>query len=658
MAEVPEDYDSGPDEDGEPEPERPELPGLQKLYENAEPETMAEVGPELPAEIYQESQQETEEENFKEEEPESAKNVQLKPSGTSEEGIAKESKREVPSETEPGIPQEVKSETSREMRGEFFKDLEAPMHENHEESDLEPPEEANPNATENVFLRSAMETDPVPSTETMSEVSGATVRETNLELLEEETEPGVPEESFRLQHEETVLERPEQTKLDFPNEKPGESLEEIDLQLPKMTKPEIPEETQIKSTEKKRTEPSKQATPEFPEKKPRKSSEEADLEPPQETQPEVPEEMQRKATEEKGTELPKQTKLDFPDHKSRKSTDEKVPEPLEEIKLEFPGENSRKPGEETILEQSEMMEPEGPEEMRKSNKEKNPQPPEETGLVLPQINPEVEEKTQIKPTEEKNLELPDEAKPRETHVEFSKEDSPEPIKSKYSVEKAELEHREHKRGKLSLSDEFKKEYDSLGSAREESIGKHYEFSQQRQTLLDVSEECSHSHPSESQTESSEFVSEKKVVDFSQELKELVSEDEETQPEKRTDLQFEYLNWDPEKVAEWISQLGFPQYKECFTTNFISGRKLIHVNCSNLPQIGITNFEDMKPSLWISSSTTGHEDNYLRQTIQLPYLSRSTQTEKTGSTPQSQYFSSNFSFLRRSLTLSPGWSAMA
>ncbi|XP_054096208.1 sterile alpha motif domain-containing protein 15 isoform X3 [Callithrix jacchus] len=593
MAEVPEDYDSGPDEDGEPEPERPELPGLQKLYENAEPETMAEVGPELPAEIYQESQQETEEENFKEEEPESAKNVQLKPSGTSEEGIAKESKREVPSETEPGIPQEVKSETSREMRGEFFKDLEAPMHENHEESDLEPPEEANPNATENVFLRSAMETDPVPSTETMSEVSGATVRETNLELLEEETEPGVPEESFRLQHEETVLERPEQTKLDFPNEKPGESLEEIDLQLPKMTKPEIPEETQIKSTEKKRTEPSKQATPEFPEKKPRKSSEEADLEPPQETQPEVPEEMQRKATEEKGTELPKQTKLDFPDHKSRKSTDEKVPEPLEEIKLEFPGENSRKPGEETILEQSEMMEPEGPEEMRKSNKEKNPQPPEETGLVLPQINPEVEEKTQIKPTEEKNLELPDEAKPRETHVEFSKEDSPEPIKSKYSVEKAELEHREHKRGKLSLSDEFKKEYDSLGSAREESIGKHYEFSQQRQTLLDVSEECSHSHPSESQTESSEFVSEKKVVDFSQELKELVSEDEETQPEKRTDLQFEYLNWDPEKVAEWISQLGFPQYKECFTTNFISGRKLIHVNCSNLPQIGITNFEDMK-----------------------------------------------------------------
>ncbi|XP_034274103.1 sterile alpha motif domain-containing protein 15 isoform X2 [Pantherophis guttatus] len=34
-------------------------------------------------------------------------------------------------------------------------------------------------------------------------------------------------------------------------------------------------------------------------------------------------------------------------------------------------------------------------------------------------------------------------------------------------------------------------------------------------------------------------------------------------------------------------------RECFTTNFISGRKLIHVNCSNLPQIGITDFEHMK-----------------------------------------------------------------
>ncbi|XP_058023622.1 sterile alpha motif domain-containing protein 15 [Ahaetulla prasina] len=41
------------------------------------------------------------------------------------------------------------------------------------------------------------------------------------------------------------------------------------------------------------------------------------------------------------------------------------------------------------------------------------------------------------------------------------------------------------------------------------------------------------------------------------------------------------------------RFGFSSVQECFTTNFISGRKLIHVNCSNLPQIGITDFDHMK-----------------------------------------------------------------
>ncbi|XP_053881289.1 sterile alpha motif domain-containing protein 15 isoform X1 [Malaclemys terrapin pileata] len=54
-----------------------------------------------------------------------------------------------------------------------------------------------------------------------------------------------------------------------------------------------------------------------------------------------------------------------------------------------------------------------------------------------------------------------------------------------------------------------------------------------------------------------------------------------------------LAWSPLEVAEWVRQLGFPQYEECFTTNCITGRKLIHVNCSNLPQMGITDFDHMK-----------------------------------------------------------------
>nr|XP_025046348.1 sterile alpha motif domain-containing protein 15 isoform X2 [Pelodiscus sinensis] len=54
-----------------------------------------------------------------------------------------------------------------------------------------------------------------------------------------------------------------------------------------------------------------------------------------------------------------------------------------------------------------------------------------------------------------------------------------------------------------------------------------------------------------------------------------------------------LAWSALEVAEWVRQLGFPQYEECFTTNGITGRKLIHVNCSNLPQMGITDFDHMK-----------------------------------------------------------------
>ncbi|KAK7907235.1 hypothetical protein WMY93_015847 [Mugilogobius chulae] len=57
--------------------------------------------------------------------------------------------------------------------------------------------------------------------------------------------------------------------------------------------------------------------------------------------------------------------------------------------------------------------------------------------------------------------------------------------------------------------------------------------------------------------------------------------------------FYFLQWSCQDVAKWIESLGFAQYKECFTENFISGRKLIHVNYSNLPKLGITDFEHIK-----------------------------------------------------------------
>ncbi|XP_046849191.1 sterile alpha motif domain-containing protein 15-like [Xenia sp. Carnegie-2017] len=54
-----------------------------------------------------------------------------------------------------------------------------------------------------------------------------------------------------------------------------------------------------------------------------------------------------------------------------------------------------------------------------------------------------------------------------------------------------------------------------------------------------------------------------------------------------------LEWTPKDVADWIEYLGFPQYRDCFLSNGVNGRKLITVHASSLPRIGITDFEHIK-----------------------------------------------------------------
>uniref|UniRef100_A0A3P8UQY5 Sterile alpha motif domain containing 15 n=1 Tax=Cynoglossus semilaevis TaxID=244447 RepID=A0A3P8UQY5_CYNSE len=56
---------------------------------------------------------------------------------------------------------------------------------------------------------------------------------------------------------------------------------------------------------------------------------------------------------------------------------------------------------------------------------------------------------------------------------------------------------------------------------------------------------------------------------------------------------EVLHWTCNDVAAWIESVGFPHYKACFTDNMITGRKLIYVNCTYLPRLGVTNFKDMQ-----------------------------------------------------------------
>lgn len=54
-----------------------------------------------------------------------------------------------------------------------------------------------------------------------------------------------------------------------------------------------------------------------------------------------------------------------------------------------------------------------------------------------------------------------------------------------------------------------------------------------------------------------------------------------------------LSWSVEEVGNWIESLGYPLYRECFTTNFITGRRLVLVSASALAKMGINDFEHIK-----------------------------------------------------------------
>ncbi|XP_062518944.1 sterile alpha motif domain-containing protein 15-like [Corticium candelabrum] len=82
-----------------------------------------------------------------------------------------------------------------------------------------------------------------------------------------------------------------------------------------------------------------------------------------------------------------------------------------------------------------------------------------------------------------------------------------------------------------------------------------------------------------------------------------------------------LDWSCNQVADWIASLGFEQYKECFRSNMINGRKLIRVDASTLPNMGVTDFDhvtaisrsirkllDVEDPDWSRSITLPHRDS--------------------------------------------------
>ena len=50
-----------------------------------------------------------------------------------------------------------------------------------------------------------------------------------------------------------------------------------------------------------------------------------------------------------------------------------------------------------------------------------------------------------------------------------------------------------------------------------------------------------------------------------------------------------MDWTREQVGDWVASVGFEMYSHCFLENNINGRRLILINASTLPSIGVQDF---------------------------------------------------------------------
>ncbi|XP_038192543.1 sterile alpha motif domain-containing protein 15 [Arvicola amphibius] len=679
MAEVPEDYDSDPYEIQEPK--RTKSLRSHKLH-NSKSDTVVEVTPEMLPEIDQEPEKvKTEEDDFEEGKPGSAENV-LQESRMPEEEIPKETNMDLPSQTESEITEVLKLETSWEAGREDLEVPVGEKHEEPDlqppdvSVDLlftEPPAETDtqlPTETKTPEATSSEKILTLPE-ETGQEVPKQSHRKGDEEIGPEQNTPDFPSEKPRKSVEEEDLPPLKTTKTEITKTQ-EESAEEKSTEPSEVTKPEFsgqtlrkstkeadikpPEEIRIKSIEQIGTKQQpEQFKPKFPGQKPKQSIEEkvpapleklklsgeesrkpideASLELSERATSEVPKETQS-SIEAKILEtlemavlgLPKEIKPDVQGETQKKSVEEKVPEPSEDRKPAGQKEKQRKSSEKsesklTLVKSSKEKAPVLQEQMDAGlPKKKLQKSTEETVQGPPQMTkPEVQEKSQPAPTKE--LELSNERKPGKTATELPEDHRPGTSKLKYPVGKDELVFPEyHKKMAEKETNKAKTEDESMvGSSREsvESGGTDDESHELLSALQTDVNEVLLTHPaSESCTELRDSVSEKKVVVLPQGLEKVGLNGSKIN--KSVSPPFEHLKWTTEDVAEWICELGFPQYKECFTANFINGPKLIYVNCSNLPQMGITDFEDMKTISRHTRELLGIEEPRFSRSIRLPY----------------------------------------
>ncbi|KAL5265749.1 hypothetical protein ACHWQZ_G006456 [Mnemiopsis leidyi] len=80
---------------------------------------------------------------------------------------------------------------------------------------------------------------------------------------------------------------------------------------------------------------------------------------------------------------------------------------------------------------------------------------------------------------------------------------------------------------------------------------------------------------------------------------------------------EAFYWSVDEVASWVEDIGFWQYKGCFTENFVNGRKLILMDANSLPRIGIQDFDHIKTICSAIRDVLGIEGPDSKRTIYLP-----------------------------------------
>ncbi|KAL0270385.1 UNVERIFIED_CONTAM: hypothetical protein PYX00_007812 [Menopon gallinae] len=75
---------------------------------------------------------------------------------------------------------------------------------------------------------------------------------------------------------------------------------------------------------------------------------------------------------------------------------------------------------------------------------------------------------------------------------------------------------------------------------------------------------------------------------------------------------------PLDVAEFVKELGFPEYQEAFLKNRIDGKKLVLVEADKLPKMNIKNFDNIKTLTAAIRNLCHTDQEEHKRCIDLPY----------------------------------------